>query len=92
MIRFFKKVNQENKGSVKNPIVLANRGDRQNLLKIIETIIEKLKIRTHRKEHVFLAFRNIFERAFISKKELSLIFGVFSKMGNILGEITPYES
>jgi TrmH family RNA methyltransferase len=92
LYEIFKKVHQENKGSFKNLIELANRGDRQNLLKIIESIIEKLRIRTHRKEHVFLAFRNIFERAFISKKELNLIFGVFSKMGNILGEITPYKS
>ena len=44
-----------------------------------------------KKENVFFAFRNILGRSLISKKELSLILGVFSKTNTILGEMDLYE-
>ena len=61
------------------------------LYNITEGIIDKLKIRTHKKENVYFAFRNIFERTFMSRKELSLVTGVFSKVSTILEELKLYE-
>lgn len=91
LYEIFKKVNMVNIGRGKNPVLLANRENRQILLKIVEKLIEKLKIRNHKKENVYFAFRNVFERAIMSRKELSLITGVFSKIGNILEDIKLYE-
>lgn len=91
LYELFKKVNTLNIGRGKHPVLLANRDDRQLLLSIIEKIINNLKIRTHKKENVLYAFRNIFERAFMSRKELSLITGVFSKIDKILKNLNLYE-
>ncbi|MCK4285853.1 MAG: TrmJ/YjtD family RNA methyltransferase [Candidatus Lokiarchaeota archaeon] len=84
LYEIFKKVNRVNIGRGKNPVLLASRENRQSLLKIVEELIEKLKVRTHKKEKVYFAFRNVFERAFMSRKELSLITGIFSKVESIL--------
>ncbi|MHA1913834.1 MAG: RNA methyltransferase [Promethearchaeota archaeon] len=86
LYEIFKKINQGYIGGDNSPVLLASREDRQVLLKIVGNIIEKLKIRNHRKENVHLAFKNILERGFISRKELSLITGIFSKIDNILDE------
>ncbi|MFX1324938.1 MAG: RNA methyltransferase, partial [Promethearchaeota archaeon] len=91
LYELFKKVNTLNIGRGKHPVLLANREERQLLLSIIEKIINNLKIRTHKKENIFYAFRNIYERAFISRKELSLITGVFSKIDKILTNLNLYE-
>jgi len=47
-----------------------------------KNLITSLGVRTYRKENVFFAFKNVFERAFVSKKELNLIIGVFSKLSS----------
>ncbi|MHA2397464.1 MAG: RNA methyltransferase [Promethearchaeota archaeon] len=90
LYEIFKKITKVNIGSTKNPVVLASREDRQLLLNIIKNIIEKLKIRTHRKEKVHLAFKNILERSFISQKELSLVTGLFSKVNKNLEDLDLY--
>lgn len=92
LYEIFRKVNKINIGRGKNPVILASRESRQSLLKIVEKLIEKLKIRTHKKENVYFAFRNVFERAFMSSKELSLITGVFSKVGKILQDLKLYQN
>ncbi|MFW9866292.1 MAG: RNA methyltransferase [Candidatus Thorarchaeota archaeon] len=92
LYEIFKKVNDVKIGRGEHPVLLADREDRQLLQKIIKNIIKKLKIRTHKKENVFYAFRNLLERAFLSKKELSLIMGVFSKVEKILEGLNLYES
>ncbi|MHA1988175.1 MAG: RNA methyltransferase [Promethearchaeota archaeon] len=92
LYEIFKKVTKINIGRGKNPVLLATKENRQSLLKIIEKLIEKLKIRLHKKENVYFAFRNIFERTFMSRKELSLITGVFSKIESILAGLDLYEN
>jgi TrmH family RNA methyltransferase len=84
LYEIFKKINSIDIGRGKHPILLAEREDRQNLQNLIRHIIIKLKIKPHKKENVNFAFRNVFERAFMSRKELSLITGVFSKVESIL--------
>lgn len=91
LYEIFKKINIVNIGRGKHPVLLADRKDRQILLKIIQNIIVKLKIRAYKKENLKFAFRNIFERVFMSKKELSLMTGLFSKVNNILESIDLYE-
>ncbi|MHA2181231.1 MAG: RNA methyltransferase [Promethearchaeota archaeon] len=91
LYEIFRKVTKINIGRGKNPVLLASRENRQALLKIVENLIEKLKIRAHKKEKVYFAFRNIYERAFMSRKELSLITGVFSKIESILKGLDLYE-
>jgi tRNA C32,U32 (ribose-2'-O)-methylase TrmJ len=41
---------------------------------------------------VMLSFKNVFERSFISKKELSLIMGVFSKINKISCNLDFFDS
>lgn len=90
LYEIFKKVNKVNIGRGKNPVLLASRENRQSLLKIVEELIEKLKVRNHKKEKVYFAFRNVFERAFMSRKESSLIIGIFSKLEKILQDLKLY--
>ena len=40
---------------------------------------------------MYRAFKSIFERAFMTKKELSLITGLFSKVHGIIEEIDLYS-
>lgn len=91
LYEIFKKLYKINIGRGTHPVLLADREDRQLLQRLILNIINKLKTRTHKKENVKLAFRNVFERAIMSKRELSLITGVFSKVNNILEELNLYE-
>ena len=91
LYELFKKVNSINIGRGKSPVLLASRDDRKILLSMVKNIIKKLKVRTHKKEHVYFAFRNIFERTFMSRKELGLITGVFSKVNKILESLDLYE-
>ncbi|MFX1376979.1 MAG: RNA methyltransferase [Promethearchaeota archaeon] len=91
LYEIFKKIYTINIGRGDHPVLLADREDRQMLYKMTKNIINKLKIRTHKKENVYFAFRNIFERTIMSKKELSLITGVFSKVSTILNELKLYE-
>ena len=92
LYEIFKKISVLTIGRGKKPVLYANKEDRLTLYKFIDHLIEKLKIRSHKKENVFFAFKNVFERAFMSKKELSLITGLFSKVDSILSSISLYES
>lgn len=91
LYELFTKLYVINIGRGTHPVLLADREDRQLLQSLIQNIINNLKIRTHKKENVKLAFKNAFERAFMSKRELSLITGVFSKVNKILEELNPYK-
>lgn len=91
LYEIFKKINILSIGRGKKPVLLAVKEDRVILYNFINDIIEQLKIRTYREDNVYQAFKNVFERAFISKKELSLILGLFSKVDSILKEARPYE-
>ena len=91
LYEMFKKRYIINIGRGSHPILIADREDRQLLQNLIQNIINKLKIRTHKKDNVKFAFRNIFERALMSKKELSLITGVFSKVNKILESLDLYR-
>ena len=92
LYEIFKKINVLNIGRGKNPVLIADQEDRLMLYNIVEKIIEKLKIRSYKKENVFFAFKNIFGRSFMSKKESSLILGLFSKVNSILESINLYEN
>ncbi len=92
LYEIFKKISILTIGRGQHPILYANKENRLTLYKFIDHLIEKLRIRSHKKENVFFAFKNVFERAFMSKKELSLITGLFSKVDSILSNISLYES
>ncbi|MFX1315243.1 MAG: RNA methyltransferase [Promethearchaeota archaeon] len=92
LYEIFKKTNIITIGRGKNPVLSADKEDRHILYEFIKSIIEKLKIRPYKKENVFFAFKNVFERAFVSKKELSLITGLLSKVDSILGDLRLYKS
>ena len=91
LYEIFKKITITNIGRGENPILLADKEDRIRLYKIIESLMLKLKIRQYREENLYFAFKNVFERALISKKELSLIMGLFSKMSSTLEDINIYD-
>ena len=91
LYEIFKKINKVTVGRGKNPVILANREDRKALYNLVNNIVEKLKTRTHKKENVLRAFKNIFERSFMSRKELSLIIGLYSKVNKILESLDLYE-
>ncbi len=91
LYEIFKKINVINIGRGKSPVLLADKEDRKLMYQFIENIIEILKIRKHKKNNAFIAFKNIFERSFMSKKELSMITGFFSKINFILKDLKLYE-
>ncbi|UCD02208.1 MAG: TrmJ/YjtD family RNA methyltransferase [Promethearchaeota archaeon] len=91
LYEIFKKINVLNIGRGENPVLIADQEDRLILYDIIKKIIEKLKIRSYKKENMFFAFKNIFGRSFISKKELSLVLGLFSKVNKILERLNIYQ-
>ncbi|MBY9014342.1 MAG: hypothetical protein KGD68_01490 [Candidatus Lokiarchaeota archaeon] len=82
LYEIYKKIHNLEIGRGLKPVLLANKNDKQILYNLIKNLIASLRIRTYRKENVFLAFKNVFERAFASKKELNLIIGVFSKFNS----------
>jgi TrmH family RNA methyltransferase len=91
LYELFKKIHIINVGRGKNPVLLATKEDKKLLYNFIVEIINMLKIRTYKENNVLQAFKNVFERAFMSKKELSLILGLFSKINSILKKNKPYE-
>ncbi len=91
LYEIFRKINRLTVGRGIKPVLFANREDRQTLFKLVNSVLEKLKIRTHKKENVYFAFRNIFERSFMSRKELSLISGVFSKIYRFIDGLHLFE-
>jgi TrmH family RNA methyltransferase len=92
LYEIFKKINILKIGRGSHPVLIATREDRLILLKIIKEIIDKLKIREYKKENVYFAFRNIIGRSLMSKKELSLMLGLFSKANILLDELKPYNN
>jgi TrmH family RNA methyltransferase len=92
LYEIFKIISVINIGRGEHPVLISSRDDRLFLLNIIKDIINKLKIRTYKEENVFFAFRNILGRSMISKKELSLILGLFSKVNILLDNVKPYEN
>ena len=79
----FKKIYNLNIGRGKHPILLAEREDRKILLNTIKEVIQKLKVRNYKQGRVYFAFRNVLERSLMTKKEASLILGVFSKINSL---------
>ncbi|MFW9819876.1 MAG: RNA methyltransferase [Candidatus Thorarchaeota archaeon] len=92
LYEIFKKVSIINIGRGEHPVLIASREERLILLNIIKEIINKLKVRTHKKENVFFAFRNVLGRSLMSKKELRLTLGLFSKVNMLLNNVKPYEN
>lgn len=90
LYEIFKKITILNIGRGKHPVLLADREDRLLLYEFIDSLIKKLKIRTYKEENVYHSFKNVFERSIMSKKELSLITGLFSKLGSIVNDVNPY--
>jgi TrmH family RNA methyltransferase len=84
LYEIYKKIHNIEIGRGLKPVLLANKNDKQMLYNLIKNLITILRIRTYRKENVFFAFKNVFERAFASKKELNLIIGLFSKLNSYL--------
>lgn len=91
LYEIFKSLNIINIGRGKKPILLADKDDRKLLYQYIEKIIKKLKIRKHKIDNAFLAFKNFFERTIMSKKELSMILGLFSKLYSIISNLDLYD-
>ncbi len=91
LYELFLKTHHLQLGKKDKPIIPADREDRKLLYELINQIISKLKIRTHKMERVLISFKNIFERAFITQKELSLITGVFSKIRSIIFNLKLYD-
>ena len=73
------------------PVLLASTNDKHLLYETMNSTINSLKFRTYTSENIFLSFKNVFARAFITKKELSLILSVFSKVNSILKKGKIYE-
>jgi len=92
LYEIFKKINLLNIGRGTHPVIVANRNDRLLLLNFVKEVIEKLKIRSYKKENVYFAFKNIFGRSIMSKKEVSLILGLFSKINTLLQNKRLYEN
>jgi tRNA C32,U32 (ribose-2'-O)-methylase TrmJ len=84
LYEIYKKIHNLKIGRGSKPVLLANKNDKQMLYNLIKNLITNIRIRTYREENVFFAFKNVFERAFVSKKELNLIIGVFSKLNSYL--------
>jgi len=84
LYEIYNKIHNITIGRGTKPVLLANKNDKQILYKIIESIMRSLKLRNYTAENVIFAFKNVIERAFVSKKELNLILGVFSKLNSLL--------
>jgi len=91
LYEIYKKIHNLEIGRGSKPVLLANKNDKQMLYNLIKNLITNIRIRTYREENVFFAFKNVFERAFVSKKELNLIIGVFSKLNLYLKKREKYE-
>ncbi len=91
LYELFIKLNDLKIGSGKKPVLLADREERQLLLTTINSIIKKIKIRYYKKNNVYLAFKHVFERSLITKKELSLILGVLLKFYSLIENRKLYD-
>ena len=84
LYEIYKKIHILEIGRGLKPVLIANNEEKQILYKLIKSVLVNLRVRTYRKENIIFAFKNVFERAFVSKKELNLIIGVFSKLNSHL--------
>jgi tRNA/rRNA methyltransferase len=91
LYEIFKKLKSMTLGRGIHPVILATKEDKGYLYKTIQNLIDILKIRSYKKENVLISFKNVFERALISTKELSLILGLFSKINSILKKKKLFE-
>jgi len=91
LYEIFKKTHEGKRSSGEIPILLAGKEERTTFYDTINHLINLLKIRTHKKENVYMSFKNVFERAIITKKELSLMWGLFSKVDSILRDLDLYQ-
>ncbi|MFX1256825.1 MAG: RNA methyltransferase [Promethearchaeota archaeon] len=91
LYEIFKKMYSISLGRGLRPVLLADKKDRKILYLFIKNLINKLKFGSHKEKNALLAFKNVYERSFMSKKELSLMTGLFSKLNSILEGIDLYE-
>lgn len=91
LYELFKKIHNINIGRGKHPMLLAERKNRKILLQTIGNVIQKLKVRDYKQKRVYFAFRNVLERSLMTKKEVSLIIGVFSKINSLLNNRNLYN-
>jgi TrmH family RNA methyltransferase len=91
LYEIYNKIHNITLGRGIKPVLLANKKDKQILYNIIKSIIRSIRVRTYKAENVIFAFKNVFERAFVSKKELNLILGIFSKLNSLLKKEKIYE-
>jgi TrmH family RNA methyltransferase len=80
-----------NLGRGKKPVLLASKKEKQVLYDLIHNITSSLRIRSYTAKNTIFAFKNVYERAIVSKKELNLILGVFSKFNSLLKKRKIYE-
>ncbi|GAG60207.1 unnamed protein product, partial [marine sediment metagenome] len=91
LYEIYNKIHNVTIGRGIKPVLVATKNDKKILYNTIKNLSKNLKIRTNTAENVIFAFKNIFERAFVSKKELNLIIGVFSKLNSLLRKREIYE-
>ena len=91
LYELYNKIHDINLGRGNKPVLLANKDDKQVLYNLINDVTSSLKIRSYTSQNIIYAFKNVFERAFVSKKELNLILGVFSKLNSLLKKRKIYE-
>ena len=91
LYEIFKKLKIMTLGRGIHPVILACKKDKGHLYETIQNLINILKIRSYKKENVLISFKNVFERALVSTKELSLILGLFSKINSILKKKKLFE-
>ncbi len=87
----FKKTHTVSLGSGKKPMMPVSREERQMLYNFVQELIEMLKIKPFKKKTMINAFKNIFERAIVSKKEFSHILSFFSKIHSIFKKLNLYQ-
>ncbi|MFX0076924.1 MAG: RNA methyltransferase [Candidatus Hermodarchaeota archaeon] len=91
LYEIYNKIHNLSLGRGDKPVLLASKSDKNILYGIISNVTKSLKIHPYTAENVSFAFKNVFERAVISKKELNLILGVFSKLNSLLKKRKLYE-
>ena len=91
LYEIYNKIHDITIGRGLKPVLLANKKDKQILYNLIKSMTKSLKVRTYTAENIILAFRNVFERAMVSKKELNLILGVLSKLNSLLKKRKIYD-
>lgn len=91
LYELFKKRYTANIGRGNKPVIIADREDRLVFYNLIEELIKKIKIKDFRQGHAITAFKNIFERSLMSKKELGLILGFFSRINKFLEKFKIFD-